>query len=70
MKIRPIHGPILAERIAEKEQTPGGLIIPDTAKEKLSKRWLSPSAAGPGGPVGIGETGPVGIPVVVTCHAQ
>lgn len=34
MKIRPLHDRILAERLAEKDKTPGGLSIPDTAKEK------------------------------------
>jgi len=34
MKIRPLHDHLLARRVAEKDKTPGGLIIPDTAKEK------------------------------------
>jgi chaperonin GroES len=34
MKIRPLHDRILVERIEEKEQKRGGIIIPDTAKEK------------------------------------
>ena len=34
MKIRPLHDRILVERIEEKEQIRGGIIIPDTAKEK------------------------------------
>jgi chaperonin GroES len=34
MKIRPLHDRILVERIEEKEQVRGGIIIPDTAKEK------------------------------------
>lgn len=32
--IRPLHDRILAKRIEEKEQVRGGIIIPDTAKEK------------------------------------
>ena len=32
--IRPLHDRILARRIEEKEQIRGGIIIPDTAKEK------------------------------------
>ena len=32
--IRPLHDRILARRIEEKEQVRGGIIIPDTAKEK------------------------------------
>jgi chaperonin GroES len=34
MKIRPLHDRILAERLEEKEVRRGGIIIPDTAKEK------------------------------------
>src|SRR5215471_20224845 len=34
MKIRPLHDRILVERLEEKEQVRGGIIIPDTAKEK------------------------------------
>jgi len=34
MKIRPLHDRILLERIEEKESVKGGIIIPDTAKEK------------------------------------
>jgi chaperonin GroES len=34
MKVRPLHDRILVKRIAEEEKTKGGLIIPDTAKEK------------------------------------
>jgi chaperonin GroES len=32
--IRPLHDRVLVERIEETEQTVGGIIIPDTAKEK------------------------------------
>ncbi len=34
MKIRPLHDRILVERLEEKETKKGGIIIPDTAKEK------------------------------------
>ena len=34
MKIRPLHDRILVERIEEKEVRKGGIIIPDSAKEK------------------------------------
>jgi|SRR5262245_41716212 chaperonin GroES len=34
VNIRPLHDRILARRIEEKEQVRGGIIIPDTAKEK------------------------------------
>jgi chaperonin GroES len=34
MKIRPLHDRVVVKRIAEQEKTKGGIIIPDTAKEK------------------------------------
>jgi chaperonin GroES len=34
MKIRPLHDRILVERLDEQETVRGGIIIPDTAKEK------------------------------------
>ena len=34
MKVRPLHDRILVKRIEEGEQVVGGIIIPDTAKEK------------------------------------
>ena len=34
MKIQPLHDRILVRRIDEEEKTKGGIIIPDTAKEK------------------------------------
>ena len=34
MKIRPLHDRILIKRIEEQETVKGGIIIPDTAKEK------------------------------------
>jgi chaperonin GroES len=34
MKVRPLHDRMLVRRIEEKETAGGGIIIPDTAKEK------------------------------------
>ena len=34
MKIRPLHDRIVVKRIEEEETTKGGIIIPDSAKEK------------------------------------
>ncbi|MDO9516263.1 MAG: co-chaperone GroES [Syntrophales bacterium] len=34
MKIRPLHDRIIVKRIEEEEKTKGGIIIPDSAKEK------------------------------------
>jgi chaperonin GroES len=34
MNIRPLHDHIIVRRVKEEEKTKGGIIIPDTAKEK------------------------------------
>ena len=34
MAIRPLHDRVLIKRVKEEEKTKGGIIIPDTAKEK------------------------------------
>ena len=34
MKFRPLHDRVLVRRLGEEEKTAGGIIIPDTAKEK------------------------------------
>ena len=34
MKIRPLQDRVLVQRVEEEERTKGGIIIPDTAKEK------------------------------------
>ena len=34
MKVRPLHDRIIVQRLEEAEQRVGGIIIPDTAKEK------------------------------------
>jgi len=45
-KIRPLHDRVLAKRIEEEEQVRGGIIIPDTAKEKPQEAEIV--AVGPG----------------------
>ena len=37
MKIRPLHDRVLIKRLEETTKTAGGIIIPDTAKEKPSE---------------------------------
>jgi chaperonin GroES len=37
MKIRPLHDRVIIKRIEEEETTKGGIIIPDSAKEKPSE---------------------------------
>ncbi|HEY8427673.1 MAG TPA: co-chaperone GroES [Sandaracinaceae bacterium] len=34
MNVRPLHDRVLVKRVREEEKTKGGIIIPDTAKEK------------------------------------
>jgi len=34
MKVRPLHDRVIVKRVKEEEKTKGGIIIPDTAKEK------------------------------------
>jgi chaperonin GroES len=34
MKLRPLHDRVVVKRLEEEEKTAGGIIIPDTAKEK------------------------------------
>ena len=46
MKIRPLGDRILVKRIKEEEKTKGGIIIPDTAKEKPQEGKVL--AVGPG----------------------
>ena len=46
MKIRPLHDRILVKRLDEDEKTKGGIIIPDSAKEKPQEARVV--AAGPG----------------------
>jgi chaperonin GroES len=45
-KIRPLHDRVIVKRIEEEEKTKGGLIIPDTAKEKRQEDKVV--AIGPG----------------------
>jgi len=47
MKFRPLHDRVVVKRLAETEKTKGGIIIPDTAKEKPMEGEIV--AVGPGG---------------------
>ena len=47
MKFRPLHDRVVVKRIDAEEKTAGGIIIPDTAKEKPSQGEIV--AVGPGG---------------------
>jgi len=46
MKIKPLHDRVIVKRIDEEQKTKGGIIIPDTAKEKPQMGEVI--AAGPG----------------------
>lgn len=46
MKFRPLHDRVVVRRIEENERTAGGIIIPDTAKEKPMQGEVV--AVGPG----------------------
>jgi len=46
MKIRPLHDRVIVKRIEEDQKTKGGIIIPDTAKEKPAQGEVM--AVGPG----------------------
>ena len=47
MHVRPVHDRTLVQRLEESEQQVGGIIIPDSAKEKPSQGEII--AVGPGG---------------------
>ncbi|MDF2995039.1 MAG: co-chaperone GroES [Xanthobacteraceae bacterium] len=47
MKFRPLHDRVVVKRVDAEEKTAGGIIIPDTAKEKPSQGEVV--AVGPGG---------------------
>jgi chaperonin GroES len=46
MKVRPLHDRIVVQRLEEGEQTVGGIIIPDTAKEKPQRGTVFAVGAG------------------------
>ena len=59
MKIRPLHDRVLVRRIEEEEKTAGGIIIPDTAKEKPMEGEIL--AVGPGARNEQGELTPLDV---------
>ena len=61
MKIRPLHDRILVERVEEQEVRRGGIIIPDTAKEKPQQGEII--AVGPGGRDETGKLIPIDLKV-------
>lgn len=61
MKIRPLQDRVIVKRIEEEEKTKGGLIIPDTAKEKPQEGKIV--AAGKGKLNEDGKTMPLDVKV-------
>ena len=57
MKFRPLHDRVVLKRIEAEEKTSGGIIIPDTAKEKPQQGEVV--AVGPGGRDEAGKLIPI-----------
>ena len=61
MKFRPLHDRVVIKRIEAEEKTTGGIIIPDTAKEKPQEGEVI--AVGPGGRDEAGQLIPIDVKV-------
>ena len=59
MKFRPLHDRVVVKRIEGEEKTAGGIIIPDTAKEKPQQGKVI--AVGPGGRDETGKLIPIDV---------
>ena len=59
MKFRPLHDRVVVKRIESDEKTAGGIIIPDTAKEKPQQGEVV--AVGPGGRDEAGKLIPIDV---------
>ena len=59
MKFRPLHDRVVVRRIEEDDMTRGGIIIPDTAKEKPQQGEIV--AVGPGAPDEKGHVQPLDV---------
>src|SRR5207253_1035308 len=59
MKFRPLHDRVVVKRIDAEEKTAGGIIIPDTAKEKPQEGEIV--AVGPGGRDESGKLVPIDV---------
>ena len=60
-KFRPLHDRVVVKRIEAEEKTAGGIIIPDTAREKPQQGQIL--AAGPGGRDDVGKLIPIDLKV-------
>jgi chaperonin GroES len=61
MKFRPLHDRVVVRRVESEEKTAGGIIIPDTAKEKPQEGEIV--AVGPGGRDESGKLIPIDLKV-------
>jgi chaperonin GroES len=61
MKFRPLHDRVVVRRIESEAKTAGGIIIPDTAKEKPQEGEIV--AVGPGGRDEAGKLLPIDLKV-------
>src|SRR5207342_2055879 len=61
MKFRPLHDRVVVKRIDAEDKTAGGIIIPDSAKEKPSQGEIT--AVGPGGRDEAGKLIPIDLRV-------
>jgi chaperonin GroES len=61
MKFRPLHDRVVVRRVESEERTAGGIIIPDTAKEKPQEGEVI--AVGPGGRDEAGKLTPIDLKV-------
>ena len=61
MKFRPLHDRVVVRRVESEERTSGGIIIPDTAKEKPQEGEVI--AVGPGGRDEAGKLTPIDLKV-------
>ena len=59
MKFRPLHDRVVVRRLDGEEKTKGGIIIPDTAKEKPQEGEIV--AVGPGGRDEAGKLTPLDV---------
>ena len=59
MKFKPLHDRVVVKRLETDEKTTGGIIIPDTAKEKPSEGEIV--AVGPGETGDDGKLKPMGV---------
>jgi len=59
MKFRPLHDRVVVQRVDAEEKTKGGIIIPDTAKEKPQEGKVI--AVGPGGRDEAGKLTPLDV---------